>query len=95
MRKLLRMGLIFARVWRGQAVCIAPAERLTLRRLMATAGKKGVGFVISVHGSGQSGRKMEKRGLEGLEGTYLRCADVETSDVRQVAVDVRWSARRM
>ena len=38
-RKLLRMGLVFARVRRGQAVGIAPSERLKLRRQMATAGK--------------------------------------------------------
>ena len=36
-----RMGLVFARVWRRQAVGIAPTERLKLRRQMAAgAGKK-------------------------------------------------------
>ena len=39
-RKLLRMGLVFARVRRGHAVGIAPPERLRLRRQMAAAGKK-------------------------------------------------------
>ena len=40
-RKLLRMGLVPARVWRGQALGIPPTERLKLRRQMASvAGKK-------------------------------------------------------
>ena len=41
-RQLLGMGLMFARVWRGQTVGIAPTERLKLRRQMAAAaaGKK-------------------------------------------------------
>ena len=40
-RKLQRMALVPARVWRGQAVGIAPAERLKLRRQMTAApGKK-------------------------------------------------------
>ena len=41
MRKLLRMGLVLARAREGQAVGIAPTERLKLRRQMAAAaGKK-------------------------------------------------------
>ena len=40
-RKLLRTGLVPARVWRGQAVGIAPTVSLKLRRqLAAAAGKK-------------------------------------------------------
>ena len=39
-RKLLRTGLVPARAWRGQAVGIAPTERLELRRQMAAAGKE-------------------------------------------------------
>ena len=41
-RKLLRTGLVPATAWRGQAVGIAPTERLKLRRQMAAAaaGKK-------------------------------------------------------
>ena len=39
--KLLRMGLVFARRWREQAVDILPTERLKLRRQMAAAaGRK-------------------------------------------------------
>ena len=37
-RKLLRMGLVFARVWGGHAVCISPTERLKLRGQMAVDG---------------------------------------------------------
>ena len=41
LRKLLRMGLVLAGVWGGQAVGISPTERLILRRQMtAAAGKK-------------------------------------------------------
>ena len=41
MRKLLRTGLVLAKAWEGQAVGIAPRERLKLRRQMAAAaGKK-------------------------------------------------------
>ena len=41
MRKLLRTGLVPAGAWRGQAVGMAPAERLKLKRQMAAAaGKK-------------------------------------------------------
>ena len=41
MRKLLRTGLVLARAWEGQAVGIAPTDRLKLRREMAAAaGKK-------------------------------------------------------
>ena len=42
MRKLLRTGLVPARLWRGQAVGIAPTQRLKLRMPMAAAaaGKK-------------------------------------------------------
>ena len=36
-RKLLRTGLFPARAWTGQAVGIAPTERLKLRRQMAAA----------------------------------------------------------
>ena len=36
-RKLLRPGWVPARAWRGQAVGIAPAERLELRRQMAAS----------------------------------------------------------
>ena len=40
-RKLLRIGLVLARVWGRQAVDISPMERLKLRRQMAAAaGKK-------------------------------------------------------
>ena len=40
-RKLLRTGLVLVRAWRGQAVGMAPTERLKLRRQMAAAaGKK-------------------------------------------------------
>ena len=42
-RTLLRTGLVPARSWRGQAVDIAPAERLKMRRQMAAeAGKEAV-----------------------------------------------------
>ena len=36
-RKMLRIGLVSATVWRGQAVGISPTERLKLRRQMAAA----------------------------------------------------------
>ena len=39
-RKLLRMGLVLARVWREQAVATSLAERLKLRRQMAAAAGK-------------------------------------------------------
>ena len=40
-RKLLSTALVLARAWRGQAVGLAPSERLKLRRQMtAAAGKK-------------------------------------------------------
>ena len=40
-RKMLRMGFVPARMWRGQAVGILPTKRLKLRRQMAAAaGKK-------------------------------------------------------
>ena len=50
-RTLLRTGLVPARSWRGQAVDIAPAERLKMRRQMAAeAGKESVSlsFVMEV-----------------------------------------------
>ena len=40
-RKLLRTGFVLARAWEGQAVGIAPTERMKVRRQMAAAaGKK-------------------------------------------------------
>ena len=40
-RKLLRTGRVSARAWRGQAVGIAPTEKLKLRQMAAAAaGKK-------------------------------------------------------
>ena len=46
-RKLLRTGMVPARVWRGQAVGIAPTERSNLRRQMARSGRKeGIGVAL-------------------------------------------------
>ena len=58
MRKLLRTGLVPAKAWRGQAVEMALAERLKLRRQLAAAaaaGKKESVFVITLHGSERFG----------------------------------------
>ena len=50
-RKLLRMGLVPARVWSIEAVGIGPTERLMLRRHMAAAaGKKETVSFTSFHG---------------------------------------------
>ena len=43
-RKVSRMGLIPARVWGGQALKIAPPERLKLKRQMAAAAGKKESF---------------------------------------------------
>ena len=47
-RRLLRIGLVPARVWRGQAVGISPTERLTLRRQMAAAAGKKASVSLSL-----------------------------------------------
>ena len=47
-RKLLRMGLVLARAWRGQAVGITPAERLMLWRQMAAAAGKEASVALSL-----------------------------------------------
>ena len=50
--ELLRTRLAFARAWRGQALGIAPTERLNVRRQPAAAavGQKEVGFAFTCHG---------------------------------------------
>ena len=47
-RMVLGMGLVLARLWRGQAVGISPTERLQLRRQMAAAAgkKESVSFLF-------------------------------------------------
>ena len=53
-KMLLRTGLVPARAWGGQAVGIAPTERLKLRRQVAAAGRKeGISFLVAFHGSEQ------------------------------------------
>ena len=47
---LLRMGMLLARVWRGQAVGISPTERLKLRRQMAAAAGKKESVFLSLYG---------------------------------------------
>ena len=47
-RKLLRMGLVLAGVWRGQAVGFASSERWKLRRQMAAAACKKESVSLSL-----------------------------------------------
>ena len=47
-RKLLRMDLVPARVWGGQAVGIAPTERVKLRKQMAAAAGRTVSVSLSL-----------------------------------------------
>ena len=47
-RKLLRLGVVLARVWRGQAVGVAPTDKLQLRRQMAAAASKRESVSLSL-----------------------------------------------
>ena len=54
-KKLLRAGMMPARTWGVHAVGMAPTERLTLRRQMATAAtKKSTTSLSLFHGSKRS-----------------------------------------
>ena len=63
MRKLLRTGVVPARAWGGQAVGIAPRERLKLRRQVAAAARKKESVSLSLF--------MEVENLDGRQAFGL------------------------
>ena len=94
--------MVPARVWRGQAVGIAPAERPKLRRQMAaTVGRKGsVSLFVSFHVDQQFGgcggtiyppwpRPCGQKECEWEDAETVEDADFEVQTWRQVGGFVR------
>ena len=74
-RKLLRKGLVPARAWGGQAVGLAPRQRLTLRRQMAAAaGEKesvSLSFFMEVSNLEVEEEPFTMAALAWVEGVWL------------------------